>query len=87
MADEIRVRYPFLSLRYRNFIRLQGVIIGALVVAAGVLFTEARGHPFWLLAHGWWILLLVAALEVGESWLLIRRARIRAGQSDSGDQP
>ncbi len=86
MDDDLRIRYPFVSLRYRNFIRLQGVIIGALVVAAGVLFTEASGHPFWLLANGWWILLLVAVLEVGESWLLIRRGRIRAGQSDSGDQ-
>ena len=63
MEDDRRIRYPFFSLRYRNFIRLQAAIIGALVVAALTFFIEARDHAFWWFANAWWILLVVAALE------------------------
>jgi lysylphosphatidylglycerol synthetase-like protein (DUF2156 family) len=85
MDEETRVRYPFFSLRYRNFIRLQGAIIGALLVAAAAFFVEARTHSFWWFANAWWILLVVAALEGVESWLLLHRARAKASESNTGE--
>ena len=85
MDDETRIRYPFFSLRYRNFVRLQAIIIGALLIAAAAFFVEARNHSFWWFANAWWILLIVAALEGVESWLLLRRARMNPLEPDTGE--
>lgn len=83
MDDELRIRYPFFSLRYRNFARLQAIIIGALLIAAVAFFLEARNHPFWWFANAWWILLVVAGLEGVESWLLVRRARMDSSEPET----
>lgn len=85
MDDELRVRYPFFSMRYRRYIRVQAVIIGALLVAAAALFIEARHHPLWWLAHAWWICLVAAGLEVVETWLALRHAKRRNESAESAD--
>mgnify|MGYP000279383733 CR=1 FL=1 len=83
--DELRIRYPFFSLRYRTFVRVQVIIIGALLVAAAAFLIEARDHSFWWFANAWWILLVVAALEGVESWLLLRRARMNFSEPETGE--
>lgn len=85
MDNDTRIRYPFFSLRYHAFIRLQGIIIGALLIAAAAFFVEARDHHFWWYANAWWMLLIVAVLEGVESWLLLRRARMKPPEPDSGE--
>lgn len=87
MDNEIRVRYPFFSLRYRTFVRLQAGIIGVLLVAAAAFFIEVRDHSFWWFANAWWILLLVAVLEGVESWVLLSRAHRNARESKAGGEP
>lgn len=75
MDDDLRVKYPFISIRYRDYIRLQGAIIAALLVASALFFVFARDHGFWLLAHAWWVCLMAAGLEVLESLVAVRRAQ------------
>jgi hypothetical protein len=75
MTTDSRIRYLFINLRYRSYWWLQVAVIGLLLIAAPVLFLVRDVSGFWLWQQAWWICLLAAILEAGETWLVLRRAK------------
>jgi uncharacterized membrane protein len=75
LDNDARVKYLFLNFRYQTYLRLQAAIVTALLVAAVLFFLFTRGHSFWLLDNAWWACLVVAGLEVAETWLALRQSK------------
>lgn len=88
LDNDARVKYLFLNFRYQTFLRLQAAIVTGLLVAAVLFFLFAQGHSIWLLDNAWWACLVVAALEVGETWLALQYSKRRnegPRTTDGGD--
>lgn len=78
MPDEMRVKYLFVNLRYSTYVKLEMALVAVLLIAALSCFLFARDSRFLLLRNGWWLCLLGAVLEAGESFLAIRHAKTRS---------
>ncbi len=85
MHSDMRVKYLFLSFRYQTYLRLQAAIVTVLLVAAVLFFLFTRGHSIWLLDNAWWACLVVAVLEVAETWLALRHTKRRNEATESVD--
>ena len=55
MYEEVRVKYLFIDLLYPKYLRLQGVIVGLLVIASVSCFLFLRESEFWLWRNAGWI--------------------------------
>lgn len=74
MEQDTQIKYLFINLSRRAYIRLHIGVIAVLLVAAVALLATASGSDFWWLKHAWWICLGAAALDALEAWLALRLA-------------
>ena len=85
MAEEGRVKYLFINLSRRNYIRLHIGFVVTLLAAAVVFLLAAGDSEFWWLRQAWWICLAGAGLDLVEAWLALRlAARPSGATSDAG---
>ena len=75
MSDEMRVKYPFMSLKYSTYVKIQATLILSLIVGALLLFLYGRDSSVWLMKNGWWMCAILALLEVVESLVAIGKAK------------
>jgi len=80
MYEEMRVKYLFINMRYPAYVKLQVVTIIGGIIGALLLFFLARDSQYWVLKNGWWILAVASLLEVGETFLAIKRAKKQVNQ-------
>ena len=73
MLDDVRVKYLFVNLTLKNYLRLQA---GVLVVCTGVFLALLlyRDHSNVILANAWWVFLALIVCELIESIFAISRA-------------
>lgn len=72
--NEMKVSYLGVTLKYHAYLKLQITIIAALIIGALLCFFLTGDSEIWLVKNGWWLLPIVALLEVGESLIAIRKA-------------
>lgn len=75
MYEDMRVKYLFINLRYPVYVKLQGMLIVTLIIAALTCFLYLKDSPLWMLKNVWWFLLIMAALEILEALLAIGKAK------------
>lgn len=75
MSDEMRVKYLFINLKYPAYVKLQMVIVAGWFIGALLCFLYAKDSPIWVLKNSWWLCVVIALLEVGESFLAIGKAK------------
>ena len=73
--QKMRVKYLFVDLRYPTYLKLQIVLVIGWIIGALLCYIFLRDNSVWLLKNGWWLCLVVALLEVGESFLAINKAK------------
>ena len=85
MYEEMRVKYLFINLRYPVYVKLQGMLIAALVIGALPCFLYLKDSPIWMLKNVWWFLLILAGLEILEAFLAIGKAKRDFHRQDAND--
>lgn len=75
MKNEMRVKYLFINLKYPSYIKLQAILIIALLSGAILTYFFAHDSQFWFLRNGPWFYPIIALLEVGEAYIAIRKAK------------
>ena len=75
MYDEMRVKYLFINLKYPAYVRLQIVLVVALIIGAVLCFLFTRDSSVWALKNGWWLCPVGALFEVGESLFAVKKAK------------
>jgi len=75
MYEEMRLKYLFINLKYSAYIKLQVILVVALIIGALLCLFFARDSQIWLLKNGGWLCPIVALLEVGESFWAINKAK------------
>jgi len=85
MYEDMRVKYLFINLRYPVYVKFQGMLIVALVIAALPCFLYLKDNPIWMLKNLWLFCLVLAGLEILEAWLAIGKAKRDFHRRDGND--
>jgi hypothetical protein len=75
MYEEMRVKYLFINLRYPAYLKLQIALVAAWLVVSLLCFSFTKNSSMWILKNAWWLCIIVALLEVGESLVAINKAK------------
>jgi len=81
MAEELRVKYLFVNLRYRNYVRLQAGIVVTWIVLAVIAYVARSGSPSPLWSNAWLVGVIAAVAEGVESKLAVDKAKAAAAGS------
>jgi len=85
MYKDMRVKYLFINMRYPVYVKFQGMLIVALVIAALPSFLYFKDSPNWMLKNVWWVLLIMVGLEIVETFLAIGKAKRDFHRPDAND--
>ena len=75
MYEDIRVKYLFVDLKYAAYIKLQGALVIGFLIASALFYQFARGSESGLWSNGWWLCLVLGALEAVEARMAIGKAK------------
>ena len=75
MYEEMRVKYLFVNMKYPLYLKLQGLLIVALVIGAAACYFLIKDSSQWIVKNAWWICLVAAGLEVLEAAAAIGKAK------------
>ena len=75
MYEKMRVKYLYINLKYPMYVKLQGMLIVALIIAALPCFLYLKDSPVWMLKNAWWLCLTLAFLEIVEALVAIGKAK------------
>ncbi len=75
MYEDMRVKYLFINLKYRAYIKLQVALVIGWLIGSVLFYLFARASDIWLLKNAWWLCLVIGGLEVLESLVAISKAK------------
>lgn len=75
MSEELRVKYLFVNLKYSTYVKLCLAIAVVWYSVVAVLFIVGRDSSVWILKNGWWVLLLLSLVGLGEACFAISKAK------------
>ena len=75
MYEEMRVKYLFVNMKYPLYLKLQGLLIVSLVIAAAACYFLIKDSSIWVVKDAWLICLVLAAFEVFEAAVAIGKAK------------
>lgn len=83
MYENMTVKYLFVNLKYPTYIKLQSALLAGWIIAAVLFYIYGADSTHWLWGNAWWICLVVAALEILESQLAIKKAKASYNSAQS----
>ena len=75
MYQDMKVNFGIFSIKYPSYIKLQATIVIALLISSILCFLFAQDSQIWLLKNGHWLYPVIALLEVGESFIAIKKSK------------
>ena len=75
MYEEMRVKYLFVNMKYPLYLKLQGLLIVSLIIAAAACYFLIGDSSIWVVKDAWLICLILAGLEVFEAAVAIGKAK------------
>jgi len=85
MNEEMRIKYLFVDMKYSSYIKLQGTFIIALLIGAMLSFFLAQDSETWFFKNSFWLLPIVAVLEMGEAYIAIKKSKKEFNAQQSTD--
>ena len=75
MYDEMKVKILFLNIKYPLYLKIQIAMVIGWFIGGFLCYLYLKDSSVWYLKNGWWLFPVIAILEVGEAFVVIKKAK------------